>query len=227
MEKRSSRAGIRSRCSATLPALVVAAGLGGVTFALGGSLGGCRIAAPTAADDVRRENAALKDRVAQLEARTSELEAKLAANASTSDAAEIAAATPAVAGIEIDKLSGLVRFDAIEPKPSEPRQIEPKQRVAVYVRPFDGRRRFTQAVGTLMAEVRSVNGAVIASRSLSVTELREAYRSQFSGTYYLAEIDVLPEQAAAIDSVRVVLVDMLTGARHESTKQLARPQSLK
>ncbi|MFN9974538.1 MAG: hypothetical protein ACK58T_32070, partial [Phycisphaerae bacterium] len=60
-----------------------------------------------------------------------------------------------------------------------------------------------------------------------VTELREAYRSQFSGTYYLAEIDVLPEQAAAIESVRVVLIDMLTGARHESTKQLIRPQSLK
>ncbi|HEX8877461.1 MAG TPA: hypothetical protein VF777_11990 [Phycisphaerales bacterium] len=175
-----------------------------------GTLGGCRIAAPSQADTTRQENAALKERVALLEARTSELEAKLAARAPSAEAAEIAKATPAIAGIEIDRFTGLGLADP----------AGKSRRVAVYVKPFDGRRRFVQAVGTLLVEARAKDGTVLASRSLSITDLREAYRSQISGTYYDAEIEVPDGRDAEVASVRAVLHDLLTGARHEATRSL-------
>lgn len=190
-----NRAGVRS--------IVIVSGLGI-------ALGGCRIAAPTAADDVRRENAALKERVSQLEARTSELEAKLAAKAANAEAAEIAKATPAIAGIEIDRFTG---FGLTDPA-GKPR------RVTVYVKPYDGRRRFVQAVGTLLVEARAKDGTAIASRSLSIADVREAYRSQVTGTYYAIEIDVPEYRVGEVASVRAVLHDLLTGARHEATREI-------
>lgn len=206
MKKWSSGAGIRSRCSAVLCAPFGVAALSLVV----GTLGGCRIAAPSQADTTRQENAALKERVALLEARTSELEAKLAARAPSAEAAEIAKATPAIAGIEIDRFTGLGLADP----------AGKSRRVAVYVKPFDGRRRFVQAVGTLLVEARAKDGTVLASRSLSITDLREAYRSQISGTYYDAEIEVPDGRDAEVASVRAVLHDLLTGARHEATRSL-------
>lgn len=190
-----NRAGVRS--------IVIVSGLGI-------ALGGCRIAAPTAADDVRRENAALKERVSQLEARTSELEAKLAAKAANAEAAEIAKATPAIAGIEIDRFTG---FGLTDPA-GKPR------RVTAYVKPYDGRRRFVQAVGTLLVEARAKDGIAIASRSLSIADVREAYRSQVTGTYYAIEIDVPENRVGEVASVRAVLHDLLTGARHKATREI-------
>lgn len=209
MEQGSSGAGMRSRCSLVARALSGAAALG----VLVGALGGCRILAPTEADATRQENAALKERVALLEARTSELEAKLSAKAPSADAAEIAKATPVIAGIEIDRFTGLGMADP-EGK---------SRRVTVYVKPFDGRRRFVQAVGTLLIEARAKDGSAIATRSLSIAELREAYRSQISGTYYDAEIEVPDGRAGEVASVRAVLHDLLTGARHEATRELPTP----
>ncbi|MBY0112464.1 MAG: hypothetical protein K2Y21_06555 [Phycisphaerales bacterium] len=174
------------------------------------TLGGCRIAAPSQADNTRQENAALKERVALLEARTSELEAKLAARAPSTDAAEIAKATPVIAGIEIDGFTG---FGAVDPA-GKPR------RFTVYVKPYDGRRRFVQAVGTLLVEARAADGTVIASRSLSVAEVREAYRSQVTGTYYAIEAEVPENRVGEVANVRAVLQDLLTGARHEATREL-------
>lgn len=206
MEKRSSGAGIRSRCSGALCAPLYVAAL---SLAVG-TLGGCRIAAPSQADTTRQENAALKERVALLEARTSELEAKLAARAPSADAAEIAKATPVIAGIEIDRFTG---FGAADPS-GKPR------RFTVYIKPYDGRRRFMQAVGTLLVEARAADGSVIASRSLSVAEVREAYRSQVTGTYYAIETEVPESRVGDVASVRAVLQDLLTGARHEATREL-------
>lgn len=206
MEQGSSGAGIRSRCSGVLRAPLYVAALSLVV----GTLGGCRIAAPSQADTTRQENAALKERVALLEARTSELEAKLAARAPSADAAEIAKATPVIAGIEIDRFTG---FGGADPA-GKPR------RFSVYVKPFDGRRRFVQAVGTLLVEVRATDGTVIASRSLSVAEVREAYQSQVTGTYYAIEAEVPENRVGEVASVRAVLQDLLTGARHEATREL-------
>jgi hypothetical protein len=189
-------------------AIVVSACLGVCGVSL--LLSGCRIAAPTEADKTRQENAELKQRVALLEARTSELEAKLSAKAATAEAAEVAKATPVVAGIEIDRFTG---FALAEP-------ADKPRRITVYVKPFDGRRRFVQAVGTLLVEARTKGGSVIARRSLSIAELREAYRSQISGTYYAAEIEVAEGRAGEVESVRAVLHDVLTGSRHEATREL-------
>lgn len=197
---------MRSRCSGVFRAPIGVATL----CVMLGTLGGCRIAAPSQADNTRQENAALKERVAQLEARTSELEAKLAARAPSADAAEIAKATPVIAGIEIDLFSG---FGAADPA-GKPR------RFSVYVKPFDGRRRFVQAVGTLLIEIRAADGTVIASRSLSVAEVREAYRSQVTGTYYTIEAEVPENRVGDVVSVRAVLQDLLTGVRHEATRDL-------
>lgn len=201
---------MRSRCSDALRARATAGSLAMLVAALTGTLGGCRIAAPSEADTTRAENAALKERVALLEARTSELEAKLSAKAANAEAAEVAKATPVIAGIEIDRFTGLGLADP----------AGKSRRVTVYVKPFDGRRRFIQAVGTLLVEARATDGTVLASRSLSIAELREAYRSQISGTYYDAEIEVPDDRAGEVASVRAVLHDLLTGARHEASRSL-------
>lgn len=198
---------MRSRCSAVTRALSGAAALGVLT----GSLAGCRILAPTEADATRQENAALKERVAVLEAKTSELEAKLSARAANADDAEIAKATPVVAGVELDRLTGF--------GPADP--AGKAGRLAVYVKPFDGRRRFVQAVGTLLVECRAADGSVVASRTLSVAEVREAYRSQVTGTHYEAAIEVPPERVRDVASLHVVLHDLLTGARHEATREMS------
>lgn len=173
-------------------------------------LGGCRIAAPTAADDIRRENATLKERVSQLEARTSELEAKLSMKAANAEAAEIAKATPVVAGIDVDRFSGF----------SPANLAGGPRRLTVYVKPFDGRRRFVQAVGTLLVEARAKEGSVVATRSLSIAEVREAYRSQVTGTYYAVEAEVPENRVGDVASVRAVLQDLLTGARHEASCEI-------
>lgn len=173
-------------------------------------LGGCRLAAPTEADNTRRENAELRARVAALEARSAELESKLAATAADRDAADVLAATPVVAGIEIDRLSGM------EPGVGG----EGNRRCTVYVRPFDGRRRFTQAVGTLLIEARAADGSVIAAGSLSVPELREAYRSSLTGVYYEGTVAVPSGRAGDVVGVRAVLVDRTTGVRHEATREI-------
>ncbi len=179
------------------------------------ALGGCRAGRPTPADSLRQENAALRERVALLEAEGSELRSKLLQQAQAQGLSpEVTEATPTVAGIEIDSLSGVL---ALEP-------ASVVRKIAVYIKPFDGRRRFTQAVGDLTVEVRDAgSGRLIATRSLSPREVREAYRSQFSGTYYVVEFSVGANEVGPPRTLemKIAFVDRTTGRTHEAIRTVA------
>jgi cell division protein FtsB len=133
--------------------------------------------AEQAAAALREENAKLRDRVTRLEAQAAELTTKLA-EAQNAGNAQAALAAPALASIEIESISG-------------PMPRRAPTRVSVYVRPLDGRGRFMQAVGTLRVTVLA-GGSELGSVELNPEQLREAYRSGFAGTAYVADVPVPP-----------------------------------
>lgn len=181
--------------------------------------------------ELREQNATLRERVAGLESERDELQVKLGAQAASAAgrtgtangdaalAAQIASAMPAVVGVEIDGLSG--------PSPRDARKV------IVYVLPRDGRGRFTQVVGTLAVHVlvredAAADGSAaerkIASLELSPGQLRDAYRSGFTGTNYIIEVDVgdagqSPGNATLV--MRAQLTDLLTGKTHEAVRERA------
>lgn len=126
--------------------------------------------------------------------------------------AEVAAALPRCAGVEIDRLSGPTpAFDAVE----------------VYVRPFDGRRRFVQVVGRLRVRADAVPSAgsesampprMLGQAELGPGELREAYRSSVMGTHYAVRVPVeagaWPTEGSV--AVSVELLDALSGRVHRA-----------
>ncbi|MBM4107860.1 MAG: hypothetical protein FJ255_03470 [Phycisphaerae bacterium] len=183
---------------------------------LGCRVGGGGIEAEN--DRLRRERHDLGERVAALETERDELRAKvhelnLARGAGLD--ADALDALPRVAALEIDGLSGLV-----PPEPSRD-----AERVAVYVRTLDGRRRFTQGVGTLtvrcelLPPVGGPGPARSASRTLSAGQVREAYRSGIAGTHYTVEVPLAVPSSDRRGTlvVRAELRDALTGAVHAAT----------
>ena len=151
--------------------------------------------------------------------RASEAEAKLAAAPQTSD--EIARATPVLAGIEIDRLSGPTPSDAIG--------------FPVFVRTLDGRGRFIQAVGRLDIEVfvddvGATSPIRVASATLGPLDVREAYRSGVAGTHYRVDVVADPQFLRSMTyrgglaryDLRVVarFDDALTSQRHEATETI-------
>lgn len=149
--------------------------------------------------------------------RASEAEAKLYAAAQQSD--EITRATPVLAGLEVDRLSG--------PTPSDLTGFP------VFVRTLDGRARFIQVVGRLEISVLAApkGGAGepvrVGGASLGPLEVREAYRSGVAGTHY--RVDIVADDAFLRSSafrgslsrhdLRIVarFDDALTGRSHEAT----------
>lgn len=225
---------------------MVVAVVGGAVLMLGGCRAGGSKSVEQANDDLRRENLELKKQVETLSGERDELRVKLADEARVREAAltggaaelglsaEALAALPRCIGIEIDGLSGAV--------PAEGNG--PVKGVVVYIRPFDGKKRFVQAVGTMRVEafalpagVRArsedaaagLNGAgsqpagygagrseheprLIAGRTLSALEVREAYRAGFMGTWYVVELPV----TGAVERygtvvLRVEFADALSG----------------
>lgn len=111
--------------------------------------------------------------------RANEAEAKMRAMPSAD--ADVLLATPALAAIEIDRLSGPSRSDVAG--------------FPVFVRALDGRGRFLQVVGRLEVEVFVEEGAAggagaerVGGATLGPLEVREAYRSGITGTHYRVEI---------------------------------------
>lgn len=172
-------------------------------------------------DRLRRERLELQARVADLEAQRDELRAKLAeAGRGGPLPPEALEALPRIASVEIDALSGA--------RPAG--QAGPITGVEVALRPLDGRRRFVQAVGTLVVEADLLPPAGVSdaprrvlSRTLGPAELREAYRSGIAGTRYSVELPAEPPITARSGTlvVRVELRDALTGESHRA--ELARP----
>jgi hypothetical protein len=211
------------------------------------ALAGVAAALPACrAGGFENENDRLRYRVQELEtdlaratAERRELEAKLAErtaelNATQPDAAgELIAAIPRVAGVGIDRLSSLVDRDA-----------EPGfESIDVYIRPFDGRQRFVQAVGTLRVQALRLNpppaadaanaddaddapagGELLAQATLGPRDLRDAYRSTLLSTHYSVELRLNPpipqDPAAGPVLITVQFRDAITGLTHTATRQL-------
>ena len=171
-------------------------------------------------DVLRARVLELETEAAALEKRIVELEAELAARTSPPDPAttEIAANTPHVAAITIDRLSH-VRDDDRDGTPDT---------LIVYVRPVDGRERFVQFVGRLSLHAALLpaddESMTIARVELSPGEVRDAHRSSVMGTHYTIEAPLaLPPGAAGFAecTVHVIYEDGRTGQSFEEHSAIA------
>jgi hypothetical protein len=181
--------------------------------------------------DLRGQNAALRERVTGLERERDEWRVKALASAQPTSldppspaapdaAAQIAAALPAVVALEIDALSG--------PVPRDPSKF------IVYVQPRDGRGRFTQVVGRMTVQVfsrRAADGstapnppAELARVDLAPVQLRDAYRSGFTGTSYAIELPLTTSPAPDSSEflIRAEFIDLLTGQAHRAQRTRSR-----
>lgn len=182
------------RCLASLLLLLLA----GCNLRIGGSVGLDKVA-----DDLRAENHGLRDQLAATGAERDELKAKLAALGR--DTAEVAEATPRVAGIELDPLSGL---------------SPDGKSFLFYVRPYDGRRRFLQAVGELTVTVERDGSPLAGPLVLSPSQLRDAYRSGLTGVHYTAELPAPGPRAVGVVTLRAALADAATGLTHSTLRRV-------
>lgn len=181
------------------------------------------------ADDLARQVETLTLRANEAEANALRVNAALSA--------DVVAAIPNLAVIEIDKLSGPSASDTTS--------------FPVFVRTLDARRRFIQVVGTLTVRawaypsgtfaaagskpiaVASVDIAVPAK--LTPLELREAYRSGVMGTHYRVELAVIGLQKLRNGQangqangqisgqdivISVAFTDALTGKTYEANRKI-------
>ena len=177
-------------------------------------------------DALRREREALLAENERLRADLSETRAKLDELARTNRLAgdaepeEVARSVPRVAGFSFGRLTGPEDLDddgAVEV-------------VTVYLRPFDGRQRFVQAVGwlTLRADLlpepdpASPNVArdpeLLGTITLTPSEMREAYRSSPLGTHYTIDIPIVggPRSVEGTVVLLASFRDAQTGRRHRA-----------
>lgn len=190
--------------------------------------GGCRGKAKdfeNENDALRREVASLTDRLEAAEARNVELEAKFAELRRAADTAlggEALEALPRCAGIALDRYSGWTDTDG----DGSPDAID------VYVRPYDGRRRFVQVAGSLTVEATLLPGGaaggsgeprLLARRTLGPESLREAYRSSPLGTHYSVRLDSLAVDGSREGSlvIRAELEDAISGLVHRTERVLS------
>jgi hypothetical protein len=171
---------------APIPILLALAAL--ILFA-GCRVGGVR--SVEAENERLRQELTERDKKQQdLEGQIAELKVKLSeANRSQKPMAQEALdALPRVTNVEISSLSGF--------EPTDPNV--PATGVAVWFETRDGRGRFVQAVGTATIEAlirpsevpsgTNPTPELVASLALSPSQLRDAYRSSFTGTHYSAEL---------------------------------------
>ncbi len=181
-------------------------------------LPGCRAGNFENENDILRAKVFdLEDEVAALRLRDSELETRLAAAERVPGEidAEVRANTPQVAALGISRLSHVRRDDGGEGAPT----------LVLYVEPVDGRGRFLQLAGTLAVNVAVLPAGgparTIGSATLGPAELRDAYRSAFTGTHYTIEIPVEPAGDADTCEVRAVYTDGWTGQERAVTSSVS------
>lgn len=167
---------------------------------------------------LREQNLELRERVATLEQQLAELQIALQPTAEGESAspqlsAEQLANLPRVTTITLDRWSGIAREAA-------------GRVLRVYVKPADGRGRFTQMTGDVTIKLISVpttgDAVTAAEHTFGPAEVREAYRSSVMGTHYTFEVPIeLPEGAA--DATWLLLVeyrDAVTGAALKAEKRI-------
>lgn len=161
----------------------------GVALCVG--MGGCRlggsVSTETALNQLRAENAELKEKVAKAEGEAAELRAKLDASGKGASAA-----LPVCTRIEIGGLSGWSKDG---------------ERLELLVQTLDGRGRFVPVAAKIKV---TSEGSPFASLRYGPDEVREMYRSGVMGTYYLVSVPRL--QAGEVVTVEVK--DEVTGLMH-------------
>lgn len=206
----------------------LAARLAGPAVVFSIALAGCR----AKGKDFENENDALRRRVVELEtelaaanARSTEMLAKYEEmKRATADVTgqQVIDALPRCAGLTIDRFSGWVDADGDGVLDS----------IDIYVRPYDGRRRFVQVAGTLTVEAAALGAAgsgepprTLGVATLSAADLREAYRSSPLGTHYTVHLPVsaadAPEPGTLV--IRAVLLDAVSGLEHKDERLVEPP----
>lgn len=174
-------------------------------------------------DRLRAEVHRQADEIKALAGERDELKAKLAEAqraGQTTTPEEVTAALPRVTDVKISMLSGLSPVD----------RSKPADEVTVTFLPRDGRGRFTQAVGTTRVDAFLSPGPSggeptrIAQGTVTPAQLRDAYRSDVTGTYYLIRLPLERpiERAGGNPSVlvRLEFVDAVTGEVHKAERLL-------
>jgi hypothetical protein len=164
-------------------------------------------------DRLRQLSKDQQTQIASLEGEISELKAKLneASLPNQGLAPEALEAMPRVTQIEISSLSGFM-----------PTEGTTADKVIVWFETRDGRSRFVQAVGTVNVEALTLAPKLgdsspaserIGAATLTPVQLRDAYRSSFTGTHYAVEIplDKPIDRTGKSLVMRVELHDAVTG----------------
>jgi hypothetical protein len=170
-------------------------------------------------DALRRELQEMRAQSERLRNENAELKAKLSEAArvrdgATGPGADVVAAMPRCAGIEVGSRSGWTADgDGVE----------------ALIETFDARKRFVQVAGTLTVDVTRLPAAgtegkaeTLGTLRLGPAELREAYRSSFMGTHYAAVVPVGAGAKGGAGTIvlRAVLQDGVTGATFDATRVL-------
>lgn len=180
----------------------------------------------TEADQLRQDLDTARTELARAVAQRDEARAKLAEAdrvrlAGSGDlATDAVLALPRCAGIELDRLSG--------PADAQPLDDRLYDSVDVFVRPFDGERRFVQIVGALnlradwLPEPGASGGdepRTLATKTFGPAELRDAYRSSFMGTHYSFRLALPPGVAPRTGSIAfsAEFLDALSGMPHRAS----------
>jgi hypothetical protein len=177
-----------------------------------GSSGG-RVA--TENDRLRVKALELENQNRTLTGRIAELEAQLALSAGTPSSvpADIAANTPHLTSIALNRLSH-ARDDDNDGR---------LDTILLYIEPKDGLGRFLQIVGTvaLHAAVLPSDAAAqtIGQRTIDAKELRDGYRSSFTGQYYALSLPIDAPAGASECTLRVTFHDGYSG-REFSTERV-------
>jgi hypothetical protein len=184
---------------------------------------GCRKDFTTEADMLREQVMELEQRVESLEREKAELQAQFRQRARPREDVpeDVLAATPRVADISIGRLShGRLARDYFEPDV-----------LRLYINPVDGRGRFVPLVGTLSihaAVLTNGDAVTIARQEMTPEQVRDAYRSGFTGTHYTIHLpidwpdEIDPEAARAQPVVvRVTYDDGHTGERFIAERSLS------
>lgn len=183
-------------------------------------LNGCRTGGnlATVNNHLREDNLALRDENATLTRRVEELELSLKTKSAGEGElpAEIQANLPRVTAISLDPLSHLAFAEHVG-------------MVTAFIKPTDGRGRFTQMVGKvsmqLIATPEGTSAVTLASRTFDAFEVREAYRSSFMGTHYTFEMPIEPVREKSVASLLLVVQyeDGVTGAKLMAERQMMLP----
>lgn len=157
---------------------------GGCSVRFGGST-----SLEASANALRAENAKLTDQLRSANARIQELEA-LAAQREPTLSPDAVAALPVATQLVLDRWSGLDLRDERAPQ------------LVVYASLLDARSRPLQGVGTLHIVVTTGDPQSQRrfERTLTPTQLRDAFRSGATGTHYRVAWEIAPAVAARVRS---------------------------